>query len=362
MKKICCIIAFFIFNFYFSQTDYVLKLKFNEKYFLSNFITNKTKNEFVLNVFKKTDSITQKQLERNYLNVLDSILKQNIKLAEKEKQSLTNSQKTEFDSLASEIKKGKLLELFKNAVKVNFGPEFLEQILNDFGIKNYKVIHTDYNQFSINFSDKVNLEKVKTIFSKNRLSFHEAIDEVELEKIQNCFMKENNILVKNNYLKKENDYLLIYKDEANLFQDSYKNSKCFDSKKTTFLLKNGEDFDVFSKLFFVKETDDLEKILTNSVKGFDFEGHQDQEIYDGNYFYISLFFDQKGKEALKKFSEKNKGKKVFIGENYEFLMSPNISKRIEDGMLLKGNLFNVNWQKVTELTKFEVFRNSLEIQ
>ena len=80
MKKIYFLITFFIFNFFFSQTNYVLKLKFNEKHFLSSFIRNNTKDEFVLNAFRKADSITQNSLNYNYVNILDSVLKNEFKI------------------------------------------------------------------------------------------------------------------------------------------------------------------------------------------------------------------------------------------------------------------------------------------
>lgn len=195
------------------------------------------------------------------------------------------------------------------------------------------------------------------------MSFHEAIDEIELEKIQNCFLNENNNLVKNNYLKKENNHLLIYKDVSIPILDYYQKSKCFDSRNVTFLLNQGKDFDIFSKLFFVKKSDNLENNLINSVERFYFEAKKNEEVYEDNLFYISLFLNDNGKNILLKFTEKNVGKKVFIGDKNEFLLSPSISDKLKNGrIVLKGNLFDVNWQRIYELVKFEVFRNSLEIK
>lgn len=90
----------------------------------------------------------------------------------------------------------------KELVKVNFGADYLEQTLTEFDIKNFKINQIDYNQISITFNDKENLEKVKNLLYKNKMSFHETLDEKELENIQNCFMKENDVLVKNFSLKK----------------------------------------------------------------------------------------------------------------------------------------------------------------
>lgn len=124
MKKIYFLITFFIFNFFFSQTNYVLKLKFNEKHFLSSFIRNNTKNEFVLNAFRKADSITQNSLNYNYVNILDSVLKNEFKISEKEKLNLSDLERKQRDSLFFEMQNGNLLSLYKKIVEVNFDSEF----------------------------------------------------------------------------------------------------------------------------------------------------------------------------------------------------------------------------------------------
>lgn len=223
----------------------MLNLKFDEKYFLSNFITHKTDDEFVLRVFKITDSIAQRQTNKDYISLLDSVLRQEMQLTEDERKLLSLAQKKEHDSLSKEIENGNILKLFKSAVQVSFGKQFLENIFQNSEINNYEINQTVYNQFSINFSEKENLEKAKILFFTKQLSFHESIDAKELEIIQNCFMKENDILVKNNYLKKENDYLLIYKNDSELLETSYKKSKCFDFNKITYLLNNEEDYNIY---------------------------------------------------------------------------------------------------------------------
>lgn len=363
MKKIIFLLSFLALNLYFSQTNNVLKLKFNERYFLSNMITNKTNNAFILNVFKKIDSISDKQKNRNYIVIMDSILKNGMILQEKEKLNYTASEQKAFDSLKVEIDNGNFLKLMKKAVQVNFDSEFLEKSFVKSDIKNFKINQSDYNTFSIAFSDKENLAKTKTLFLTQRLFFHESIGDKDLEEIQDCFMKENDTLVKNNYLKIENNYLLIYKDDANLFGHSYKNSKCFNSKKITFVLNNGEDYEVFSKLFFVKESNKLENNLVKSIRGFDIVFKKNQNSYNDNNFYLTFYLDDFGKDYLKQISEQNIGKKIFISSESEFLLDPKISTKLENGSFkLNGNLFEVKWQELYELAQFEVFKNSLTIQ
>lgn len=339
----------------------MLSLKFDEQSFISNFISHKTDNEFVLRIFKLTDSIAQKQRNENYINTLESVLKQQTNLTQEEKNSLSLSQKKQYDSLSAEFKGGNFIKLFKSAVQVNFGENFLNETFQNSGIKNYKINQTDYNQFSISFSDKKDLEKAKTLFLSNQLYFHESMNINELEFLQNCFMKENDILVKNNYLKKENDHLLIYKDDAILFGDSYKNSKCFDSKKITYLLYYGEGYDVFSKLFFVKEATSIENSLVNSIKGMDISFKENRNDYTDNYFYLSIYLDSIAKKILSEFSEKNMGKKIYVANKSEFVSIFNITKKFDGEIFVSGNLFRENWQRLYELVKFEVFKNSLTI-
>ncbi|ODS88814.1 MAG: hypothetical protein ABS44_07325 [Chryseobacterium sp. SCN 40-13] len=361
MKKIYFLSTFFVFNVFFSQTNYVLKMKFNEKHFLSSFIRNNTKNEFVLNAFRKADSVIQKSPNSDYLNVLDTVLKDEFKISIKEKNNFSDLEKKQYDSLSLEMQNGNLLNLFKKAIQVNYNSEFLETILLDSAINDFKIITKDYNQFSISFANKVELKKAKIIFHKNRLSFHDAIEENELEVIQNCFIKENYKMFENNYLKKEKNYLLVYKDFTQLFEKSYQQSKCLDTKKTIFLLDNGKDFDVYSKLFFVSESSNSEKNLVNSITGFNISFKQNKEIYKDNYFYLSIFTDDQGKEIFSNISEQNIGKKIFIADNSEFISNLNISSKIRNGIFISGNLFEENWQKLFELVKFETFRNSLTI-
>lgn len=361
MKKLG-IIFILIFNLCFSQTHHTLKFKFDERYFLSNFITSKTSNPFILKVFKESDSIADLDKSKNYIDILDSTLKNNIASINYEKEFANSQQKIEFDSLKATIGNGDFLKIFKNAVKANFNSEFLDESLNHFGIKNYKIIATDYNQFSISFSDQINLKKTQEVFRTNRLSFHQALELNELEKIQNCFMKENDLMVKNNYLKKENDYLLIYKDDANLFGDSYKQSKCFDSNMVTFLLNKGEEHDVFSKLFFVQVTNDLAKDLVNSIVAYDF-GSQNNKDSDGQFVFITILFNKKGQYISTKFSQLNAGKDLFFGDKSKFLMDSKIMEKSENGkILLKVDLFKKNWQQTFELVRFAAFRNSSIIE
>lgn len=359
MKKLG-IIFILIFNFCFSQTNYTLKLKFEEKYFLSNCITSKTTNEFVLKVFKESDSVSTFDKSRNYIDILDATLRANINVIYNKE--FTKAERIEYDSLNAEIKNGDLIKIFKSAVKANFGTEFLEEAFKNFGITNFKIVSTDYNRFSIDFSDKANFEKAQDLFGNNRLTFHNEIENIELEKIQNCFMKENDSLVKNNYLKKQKNYLLIYKDDANLFGDSYKHSKCFDSNKISFLLNDGEEYDVFSKLFFVKNTTELEKNLINSIVSFDF-GPENNINSDGTFIFITILLNKNGQDFLKKYSHLNVGKNIFFGNKSEFLLNPMITEKLEDGnILLKFNLFEENWQKTFEFIRFAVFNNSLTVQ
>lgn len=358
MKKGLFVLIILFSNFYLSQTNFVLKIKFNERYFLSNFMAHRTENDFVLSVLKKTDSISKLQINSNYVEVMDSIMRIESNLKEEEKASLNKSQKKEFDSLKVEIDNGNFLNLMKEAVKVNFSADYLEQILNDFYIKNFKINQTDYNQFSINFDDKVNLEKAKAILFKNKMSFHEAIFEKELENIQNCFMKENDVLVQNFSLKKQNNILLISKDYIN----SLKSSKCFDSKKVTYLLDEGEDYEVYAKLYFVKQSNVLESKLINSIKGLNLQTKENRDNYGDNFFFLGMYTDDVGIKYFSEYSTQNINKQIFIAKSEMFLISVNIDEKMEDGLfIVSGNLFEENWQDLYELVKFEVFRNSIKI-
>lgn len=358
MKKLIFLFAFLIFNIFYSQNKNYLSIKFDEKYFLSNFLKNRTTNAFVLNIVNKADSISIIKKQADYVILLDSLLKKNIVLSDYELNLMKKDERKEFDSLKIEIENGNFLNLMKKAVQVNFDSTFIEDLLEKKGFKNYKVQQPDYNKFFLSFSDQENLEKARVFLMTSRLSFHESLDDAEVENIQNCLLKENEILVKNFSLKVDNKILLISKNNIN----AYKNSKCFDSEKTFVLINNGKDFDVYSKLYFVKKSGKMENSLVNSIRGVDIDFKQNEDSYNDNLFYLSAFLDEFGKNYLSDISVNNIGGKIFIGNNSKFISFLNIKEKMINGLFISGNLFEENWQDLYNLVKFEVFRNSITIK
>ena len=78
---------------------------------------------------------------------------------------------------------------------------------------------------------------------------------------------------------------------------------------------------------------------------------------------FKIFLDEIWKEKLKKFSENNIGKSIFISKGSQFLLNPKISSNLDKGrFMLSGNMFSDNWQETFDLLKFEVFKNSITIQ
>ena len=113
MKKTVTIILLVLINFLLSaQEKYTLNLKFNEKYFLSNFFLNKTENEFVHDLIKETDSITMYN-NKNYIEVMDSIMNRKINFSKEELNKLSSKKRKELDSLKIQFQNGSFLELMK---------------------------------------------------------------------------------------------------------------------------------------------------------------------------------------------------------------------------------------------------------
>lgn len=346
-----------------AQSNYTLKLKFDEKYFLSNLIPHKTNNSFVLKIFKKTDSISNLKINKNYIVVLDSILrKESQSVSEKELLSLDSKQRKEFDSLKIAINNGDFLNLMKKAVDANFDEVFLKSVLEKEGIQNVEISKPEYNRFVAKFSNQESLQNANTSLTNNSIFFHQSIEDQELGKITDCFMNENKKMVDENYLKKENNYLLIYY-ESEFIKRPKIESKCFENKKIATLLKKGLDSDVYLKLFFVKESSEIENSISKLIKGFDIEFEKNVKSYNDNKFYITLYLDENGKESLRLFSEQNIGKAIFISNNSQFLLNPKINSVLAKGsILLNGNLFDDNWQDIFDAVKFEVFKNSLTFE
>lgn len=361
MKKYFLFLFILLSNFYLSQTNYLLKIKFDEGYFLSNFMAHNTSNDFVLNVLKETDSISKLQNKSDYIIILDSLMKKESNINEQEKASLNQFQKKEFDSLKIEIDNGNFLKLMKELVKVNFGADYIEQTLTEFDIKNFKINQIEYNQISITFNDKENLEKVKNLLNQNKISFHMAFDKEELSNIQKCYLKENEILLKENHLKKEDEFLLISKDYTKSFINYHTYQRCGNSKKVRVLLNEGKESDVYTKVYFVKDSTVLESKLVNSIKAVDLQTKENRDDYADNFFFLSIFLDDLGKNYLSQLTSQNMGNTLFIAKNNEFIMKLNIKEKMEDGIFIHGNLFKENWQDLYDLVKFEVFRNSIKV-
>lgn len=344
-----------------AQEKYTLNLKFNEKYFFSNFFLNKTENEFVHDLIKETDSITMYN-NKNYIEVMDSIMNRKINFSMEELNKLSFKKRKELDTLKIQLQNGSFLELMKQSVDAFSDKNFLKKKFEDNGIDSLEILKPSYNRITINFTSKKYLEVAKNLLKKNSISFHESIDNDELENIYKCFMNKNKPLVDNFSLKKENNYLLISYD-SEIVKQTKIFSKCFDSNNIVTLIKEGGFSDVYWKLYFVKNSGELENSISKSIKSFDLEFKKNEQSYDDNIFYIKIFLDEIGKKNLKKFSKKNIGKSIFISNNSQFLLNPKISYTLDKGsFMLSGNMFSDNWQETFDLLKFEVFKNSITIQ
>lgn len=362
MKKLKLFTLFVFHSLCFSQESYALKLKFDERYFLSNIFTHRTNNTFLLKVFKETDSIKNFRKNKNYVEIMDSLLNVKLKYEEKELDNFNSLKRKEFDSLKTEILNGNFLKLMKSSVKVNFSSNFLEKTFEKYRIKNFKINQTDYNQFFVLFSDKESLERAKTILKTGILSFHESIKSNELESIKNCFLKENIHLVESNNLKKENDYLLV-SYETEFLKEPKIVTKCFDYNNISILIKKGKEDEVFSKLYFVKQSTKIENSISHSIKGFDLDFNKNTESYNDNLFYMTIYLDEKGKEYLKEFSKNNIDRTIFISNESQFLLNPKIKSLLTTGQIfLSGNMFEENWQDLFDVLKLNVFKNSLTFE
>ena len=84
MKRIIIFGIFFSLNIFYAQKKNVLTVKFNEKFFVSNFMKQRTDNAFVLNLINEADSLALKNLKENYSVLLDSLLKKKSNLSNEE--------------------------------------------------------------------------------------------------------------------------------------------------------------------------------------------------------------------------------------------------------------------------------------
>ena len=358
MKKTVTIILLVLINFLLNaQEKYTLNLKFNEKYFFSNYLRFKIKDKFTFNLIKKTDSISKLRSDNDYIKILDSIAIEEINLEKEKINSLSKSEKKEFDSLFTLVREGKLFEKHKKLIQNIFGTEMLDKQLRILSFNNYNITQLDYNQILLSFTDKQDFEKVRDLLNTHRLLFHESVDNKDLEFIQNCFLNENKTLVNQNNLKKENDYLLMSNRSK-----VKTNSKCYNAAGVSVLLKK-DMLSTYSKLFFVKKNGELENSISKSIKGFVLELKKNDKSINSDYYFYTFYLDDIGKNSLKLFTEKNFNKRVFISDESQVIYIPKIETKSDTGFFyIKINKLNENWQEMYDFIRFEVFKNSITIQ
>lgn len=324
----------------------------------------RTDNAFVLNLINEADSLALKNSKENYSVLLDSLLKKKSNLSNEELSKMSEKDQKDFDSLKVAIQNNYFLDLFKKMVDVNFDNELIKTNFEKAGLKNFEIVKPDYNLFQFTFIDYKNYLKAKNLFNENSISFHEALESEDLEKLKNCFLKENKKLVQENYLKDGKDnYILFYDNNSIVFQELYNSSKCFDFKKVTYLenIKNKDA--VYTKIYLVKKSNKIEENLSKSLNWFDVDFKQNANVYKENTFKISVYLDEIGKQNLKTFSTENIGKQIIISNKNQFILAPTISNSLNNGMFLfTGNLFDADWQDLLQIVTFQVFKNSVTIE
>ncbi len=357
MKKTVTIILLVLINIINAQEKFTLNLKFNEKYFLANFLKFKINNKLEFSLIKKADSISKLKVSYNYAEILDSLAIKDIYLETEKSNSFSMSEKKEFDSLFNLVKKGKLLEKHKKLIQNIFGSEMLDKQLKKLSFKNYNITQLDYNRILLSFSDKIDYEKVRDLLNNHKLLFHESIDNKDLEIIQNCVLNENKTLVNQNNLKRENDYLLISNRSR-----IKTNSKCFNSTDVSVLLKK-DMVSKYSKLFFVKNTGELENSISKSIKGFVLQLKKNEKSSNEDYYFYTFYLDDNGKNSLKTFTTKNTNKIVFISNESQIINNSKMETTFGDGIFyIKDSNLDKNWQETYDFIRFEVFKNSITIQ
>lgn len=377
MKKIL-LISLLTSGFLYAQNgEYHLKVKFNEKDFLSNFITSNFKNEIVTQILSQSDSVWNKNKDQNYIPVFNKVLIERAKMQnDKEVDLLNKKDKEEWEAMKPEIVKSNIVEMYQDAVDRTFDISFIKNSLQRNNIHDFTLEKPSYNEFIIHFNSDFERKAGERALKENTLALYPIPSDETIQPVYKCikeYMQKKKITngsIEGQFLSFPNDELVDYKT---YFKDFKKNCSSSDNNISyfTFIPKGsdhttniyvGKKIDtqlLFKNMEFVKAVYDL------SYKGTDqITEEQAAEYRKKDKILFSFKENKEGDDLMKTLLESNKNNGYILTKNNVEVLFPIQTIEVQNkgayGFEITASEYN--WENIYQDILFEVFKNSVTLK
>ncbi|MGL6125505.1 hypothetical protein BBI01_00960 [Chryseobacterium artocarpi] len=377
MKKIL-LISILTSGFLYSQNrEYNLNVKFNEKDFLSSFLTSNLKNEIVSQIIAESDSVWIKKTDQNYVSVLGKILVDRAKKQNDKNTNLLSKQdKEEWEAMKPEIAKSNMIEMYQDVVNRTFDISFMKNALQRNNIHDFTLEKPSYNEFTIHFKTDTERKAGERVIKENILAIYPIPDEKITHTVYNCIqdqMKKKKIVnssIEGNYLSFPNDEQIDYKT---YFKEFRKTCSTTDNDLSYFLLTpKGSDYTaniyvgkkinsvlLFQNMKIVKAVYDL------NYKGKEqISEEQAAEYRKKDKVLFSFKENKEGDDLMKTLIKSDKNNGYILTKNNTDILLPiqKIESQNNGIYSFEITAAQYNWENIYEDILFEVFKNSVTLK
>lgn len=377
MKKIL-LISILTSGFLYSQNrEYNLNVKFNEKDFLSSFLTSNLKNEIVSQIIAESDSVWIKKTDQNYVSVLGKILVDRAKKQNDKNTNLLSKQdKEEWEAMKPEIAKSNMIEMYQDVVNRTFDISFIKNALQRNNIHDFTLEKPSYNEFTIHFKTDAERKAGERVIKENILAIYPIPDEKIIHPVYNCIqdqMKKKKIVnssIEGNYLSFPNDEQIDYKT---YFKEFRKTCSPTDNDLSYFVLTpKGSDYTaniyvgkkinsalLFQNMKIVKAVYDL------NYKGKEqISEEQAAEYRKKDKILFSFKENKEGDDLMKTLIKSDKNNGYILTKNNTDILLPIQKIESQNNGIYSFEITAVqyNWENIYEDILFEVFKNSVTLK
>lgn len=377
MKKIL-LISLLTSGFLYAQNgEYHLKVKFNEKDFLSNFITSNFKNEIVTQILGQSDSVWNKNKDQNYIPIFGKVLIERAKMQnDKEADLLNKKDKEEWEAMKPEIVKSNIVEMYQDAVDRTFDISFIKNSLQRNNIHDFTLEKPSYNEFIIHFNNDFERKAGERVLKENILAIYPIPSDETIQPVYKCikeYMQKKKITdgsIEGQFLSFPNDEKIDYKT---YFKEWGNTCSSADNSISYFtFIPKGSDYTtniyagkkIDTELLF-KNMEFAKAIYDSNYKGKDqITEEQAAEYRKKDKVLFSFKENKEGDHLMKKLLESGKNSGYILTRNNVDILLP--IQKIES--LNNGTYgFEImapqyNWENIYQDILFEVFKNSVTLK
>lgn len=362
---------------YSQKSQYNLKVKFNEKDFLSEFLVANTQNKIINLIISQSDSIWAKTPQENYTAVFGKTLIEKAKLkTDKDVDNLSDENRKEWDAMKSEILKSNVVEMYEDAINRTFDRSFLEGVLRRNNVPYLDIEKTAYNEFVIHFQTESYKNAGKSLFTENILKLYPVPNDIITTTTFNCI--KNNIQKKYKQTGTIEDKFLAYDNEAQLDFRSYiqeLSEICSPSNSNLIYFSSTPKGSDYKTNIYVGEKYNSESLFKNmkiakAVYDINYKGkeslseEQALEYRKKDKILFSFKENNVGDTLMKDLLQNNKNNGYILAKSDGniLLFIKNIENQKNGNYGFEINASDYYWEPIYQDILFEVFKNFVKIK